>query len=91
MHTSGLHTVAVTVEELTIKVRLLKLSLEAQLCFSSCSLVFGCGFFLNFILFCLHNALYDFHFPISLIPEIALLELFCVGKSHCVFVVLTLP
>lgn len=33
VHTSGVHTVAVTIEELTIKVRLLKLSLEEQLCF----------------------------------------------------------
>lgn len=40
MHVSGLQTVVVTVEELTIKVRLLKLSLEEQVGFSSCSLGF---------------------------------------------------
>ncbi|KFZ60287.1 Vacuolar protein sorting-associated protein 13C, partial [Podiceps cristatus] len=38
MHVSGLQTVVVTIEELTIKVRLLKLSLGEQVCFSSCSL-----------------------------------------------------
>lgn len=39
MHVSGLQTVVVTIEELTIKVR----SFEKQVCFLSCSL----GFFLN--------------------------------------------
>ncbi|KFP20127.1 Vacuolar protein sorting-associated protein 13C, partial [Egretta garzetta] len=34
MHVSGLQTVVVTIEELTIKVRLLKVSLKEQVCFS---------------------------------------------------------
>lgn len=87
MHTSGLHTVAVTVEELTIKVRLLKLSLEELLCFSSCSLVFvvvwGLKFFLKDFIFGLHIVIYIFISPLVYIPEIPTLELLCWKKSLC--------
>lgn len=70
MHVSGLQTVVVTIEELTIKVRLLKLSLEEQVCFSSCSLFFFVVcfvFFKNYVLLWKTST-----FPISLVPEIGI-------------------
>lgn len=62
MHVSGLQTVVVTIEELTIKVRLLKLSLKEQVCFSSFSL----GILIYLLLFKISI------FPISSIPEIGI-------------------
>lgn len=94
MHTSGLQTVAVTVEELTIKVRLLnclwKNSYVSQ--DAPCFLLL-CGFlnFFKFLFFVCIFFIYIFYFPISSIPEIPILELLCVGKTHCVFIILTVP
>lgn len=61
--------------------------LKMHLVFCCCV---GFKFFFIFI-FCLHFFIYIFYFPISSIPEIPILELLCVGKTHCVFIILTVP